>query len=155
MKEQWTAADMPNLSAKNVVVTGANSGVGFEAARAFANKGAHVVFACRNREKAEKAVAAVLKQKPEASVEIIILDLADLASVHDFARQYSTRHQRLDILVNNAGLMAIPYRETADGFEMQFGTNHLGHFALTGLLLDRLLAAERARSVAGYIVRVR
>ena len=147
MTKQWTVADMPNLSGKNVVVTGANSGVGYEAARAFAEKGAHVVFACRSRERAEEAVAELSKQNPKVSVEIAILDLADMASVHNFAQQYNASHGRLDILVNNAGVMAIPYRETADGFEMQFGTNHLGHFALTGLLLDGLLGTEGARVV--------
>jgi NAD(P)-dependent dehydrogenase (short-subunit alcohol dehydrogenase family) len=138
---------MPNLSGKNVIVTGANSGVGYEAARAFAEKGAHVVFACRSRERAEEAVNELHQQKPGISAEIILLDLADLASIHDFAQQYKATHESLDILVNNAGLMAIPYRETADGFEMQFGTNHLGHFALTGLLLDRLLGTDGARVV--------
>ena len=138
MTKQWKVSDMPNLSGKNVIVTGANSGVGYEAARAFAEKGAHVVFACRSRERAEEAVAELSKQNPKVSVEIAILDLADMASVHNFAQQYNASHERLDILVNNAGVMAIPYRETADGFEMQLGTNHLGHFALTGLLLDRL-----------------
>jgi len=147
MTKQWTVADMPNLSGKNVVVTGANSGVGYRAARAFAEKGAHVVFACRSRERAEEAVAELRQQNPGVSIEIMILDLADLASVHDFAQQYNASHERLDILVNNAGLMAIPYRETVDGFEMQFGTNHLGHFALTGLLLDHLLGTEAARVV--------
>ena len=147
MTKQWTVADMPNLSGKNVVVTGANSGVGYEAARAFAERGAHVVFACRNRERAEEAVAELRQQTPEVSVEIIILDLANLDSVHDFAQQYNAKHEHLDILVNNAGLMAIPYRQTADGFEMQFGINHLGHFALSGLLLDSLLATDGARVV--------
>ncbi len=147
MTEHWTAKDMPDLSGKNIIVTGANSGVGYSAARAFAAKGAHVVFACRSRDKAEAAVAELQQQNPAASVEIMILDLADLTSIHDFARLYEAKHERLDILVNNAGLMAIPYRRTADGFEMQFGTNHLGHFALTGLLLDRLLATAAARVV--------
>ena len=91
MTKQWTVADMPNLSGKNVVVTGANSGVGYEAARAFAERGAHVVFACRNRERAEEAVAELRQQTPEVSVEIIILDLANLDSVHDFAQQYNAK----------------------------------------------------------------
>ena len=138
MIKQWTVADIPNLSGKNVIATGANSGVGYEAARAFAEKGAHVFFACRSRERAEEAVAGLRQQNPAVSVEIMILDLADLASVHDFAQQYNASHKRLDILVNNAGLMAIPYRETADGFEMQFGTNHLGHFALTAVAIPKL-----------------
>ena len=147
MSEQWTTADMPDLTGKKVIVTGANSGVGYEAARAFAIKGAHVVFASRSQERAEAAVAKLRQQSPDVTVEIILLDLADLAAVHEFARSYNAHHDRLDILVNNAGIMAIPYRQTADGFEMQFGTNHLGHFALTGLLLEPILATEGARVV--------
>ncbi len=147
MSEKWTTADMPDLSGKKMIVTGANSGVGYEAARAFAEKGAHVVFACRSREKAEAAVAHLREQAPAVSVEIMLLDLADLGSVTAFAQQYNARHGRLDILVNNAGVMAIPYRRTADGFEMQYGTNHLGHFALTGQLLALLLATAGARVV--------
>ena len=116
MTKHWTKADMPDLTGKKVVVTGANSGVGYEAARAFAEKGAHIVFACRNRERAEKAMAELRQQTPEVSVEIIIFDLADLDSVHDFAQQYNAKHEHLDILVNNAGLMAIPYRQTVDAF---------------------------------------
>lgn len=147
MSEQWTTADMPDLTGKKIIVTGANSGVGYEAARAFAEKGAHVIFACRSRERAEEAVAEVRRQSPDVSVEIMILDLADLGSIHDFAQRYNAAHDQLDILVNNAGIMAIPYRQTADGFEMQFGTNHLGHFALTGLLLEPLLATAGSRVV--------
>ena len=147
MSEQWTTADMPDLTGKKVIVTGANSGVGYEAARAFAIKGAHVVFASRSQERAEAAVAKLRQQSPDVAVEIILLDLADLAAVHEFALSYNAHHDRLDILVNNAGIMAIPYRQTADGFEMQFGTNHLGHFALTGLLLEPILATEGARVV--------
>jgi NAD(P)-dependent dehydrogenase (short-subunit alcohol dehydrogenase family) len=147
MSKEWTTADMPDLSGKKVIVTGANSGVGYEAARAFAEKGAHVIFACRSRQRAESAVAELRQQSPTVSVEIILLDLADLASVREFATTYMANHERLDILVNNAGIMAIPYRQTADGFEMQFGTNHLGHFALTGLLLDRILTTDGARVV--------
>jgi NAD(P)-dependent dehydrogenase (short-subunit alcohol dehydrogenase family) len=147
MSKEWTTADMPDLSGKKVIVTGANSGVGYEAARAFAEKGAHVIFACRSRQKAESAVAELRQQSPDVSVEIIPLDLADLDSVREFATTYMANHERLDILVNNAGIMAIPYRQTADGFEMQFGTNHLGHFALTGFLLDRILTTEEARVV--------
>ena len=147
MSKQWTAEDVPDLTGKTAVVTGANSGVGYDAARVLAVKGAHVIFACRSMERAQAAVAKVLQENPEVSVEIMILDLADLDSVHAFAQAYTAKYDRLDILINNAGLMAIPYRQTADGFEMQFGTNHLGHFALTGLLLETLLDSAGARVV--------
>lgn len=147
MSDKWTAADMPDLSGQTIIVTGANSGVGYEAARAFAHKGAHVIFACRSMERAETAVAQLQREQPAGTTAVLRLDLADLASVRAFAERFNADYKRLDILVNNAGLMAIPYRKTADGFEMQFGTNHLGHFALTGLLLEPLLAADAARVV--------
>lgn len=143
----WTADDIPNLNGKTALVTGANSGIGLEAARELARKGAHVVLACRDASKAESARAGILADAPKASVELQSLDLASLASVRAFAERFRAAHQRLDLLLNNAGVMALPYRTTADGFEMQLGTNHLGHFALTGLLIDRLLTADAARIV--------
>jgi NAD(P)-dependent dehydrogenase (short-subunit alcohol dehydrogenase family) len=143
----WTAADMPDLSGKVIVVTGGNSGIGFEAAKEFARKGAHVVLACRNREKARSAMEDIVAEIPGASIEIMDLDLASLDSVRQFAADFKANHDRLDILVNNAGIMMVPYSETEDGFESQFGINHLGHFALTGLLLEPLLAAPGARVV--------
>lgn len=143
----WTTADIPNLTGKTVIVTGANSGLGYEVTLALATKGAHVVMACRNAEKGEQAAALVRKQQPNASLVIMELDLASLASVRRFAHAFQQQYATLDILCNNAGLMAIPRRETADGFEMQFGTNHLGHFALTGLLLTPLLQTPGARVV--------
>jgi NAD(P)-dependent dehydrogenase (short-subunit alcohol dehydrogenase family) len=146
-KAPWTVASIPDLSGRMILVTGGNSGIGFEAARQFARKGAHVVLACRDARKGHDAVVAITSEHPRASVEAMELDLASLASVRAFAEAYRTRHQRLDVLCNNAGVMALPYRQTADGFEMQFGTNHLGHFALTGLLLDRLLRTAGARVV--------
>ncbi len=130
-----------------MVVTGANSGLGFETALAVARAGAHVVLACRDQTRGAAAVARVLDQAPGAEVELAELDLADLASVRKFAGGFTADHDRLDVLIDNAGVMAIPRRETADGFEMQFGTNHLGHFALAGLLLDVLLATAGARVV--------
>src|SRR5262245_41153490 len=136
---KWMAADVPDLAGKTVVVTGGNSGIGFEAARVFAEKRAHVVLACRDPGKAGAAADAIRAEHTGASLETMALDLASLASVRHFASDFSARHPRLDILCNNAGVMAIPYRKTAEGFEMQLGTNHLGHFAVTGLLLDRLL----------------
>lgn len=143
----WSIADLPDLEGKTVVVTGANSGIGYEACRAFARRGATVVLAARNQDRLDRATAQLRRDAPGATVDGILLDLADLGSVHRFADVFDTRYDSLDILCNNAGVMALPRRETADGFEMQFGTNHLGHFALTGLLLDKLLSAPAARVV--------
>jgi NAD(P)-dependent dehydrogenase (short-subunit alcohol dehydrogenase family) len=143
----WTESDIPDLSGKTFVVTGANSGIGYEAARALAKKRASVVLGCRNLEKGRSAVDAIHKEAPDASLELEQLDLGELASVRAFAEKVSNRHRRLDVLVNNAGVMAIPRRTTRDGFEMQIGTNHLGHFALTGLLLNRLAGSAPARVV--------
>ncbi|GAG24419.1 unnamed protein product, partial [marine sediment metagenome] len=145
----WTAKDIPpgGLAGKTIIVTGGNSGIGFEAARAFAGRGAQLVLACRNPQKAGDAVDRLLAAHADAQVEVLPLDLASLASVRDFAKQFSERYPSLDVLCNNAGVMALPLRRTADGFEMQVGTNHLGHFALTGLLLDKLLATPGSRVV--------
>lgn len=143
----WTEGDIPNLSGKTFVVTGANSGIGYEAARALAKKRALVVLGCRNLEKGRSAVDAIRREAPDASLELEQLDLGELASVRAFAERFSNRHGRLDVLVNNAGVMAIPRQTTRDGFEMQIGTNHLGHFALTGLLLHRLVGGAPARVV--------
>ncbi len=143
----WTADDLPDLSGKTIAVTGGNSGIGYEAALQFARKGANVVLACRSMEKARAAAAAIVAAHPGAAVGVMELDLSNLASVRTFAEAFRTQHRQLDVLCNNAGIMAIPYRRTVDGFEMQFGTNHLGHFALTGLLLDLLLGTSGARVV--------
>jgi NAD(P)-dependent dehydrogenase (short-subunit alcohol dehydrogenase family) len=143
----WTADDIPDQHGRVALVTGANSGLGFQTARALAGKGATVVMGCRNQVKGAEALTKVLDEHPRAHAELVELDLADLASVHKAANDVLARHDRLDLLVNNAGVMAIPRTTTADGFEMQFGTNHLGHFALTGLLIERLLASEASRVV--------
>jgi NAD(P)-dependent dehydrogenase (short-subunit alcohol dehydrogenase family) len=143
----WTAEDMPDLTGKTAVVTGGNSGIGFTAARELARHRAHVILACRDRGKAQEAIAQIHALLPSVSLEAMQLDLASLQSVHRFADDFAARSTVLDLLINNAGVMAIPYRKTADGFEMQIGTNHLGHFALTGLLLPALLAAPAARIV--------
>ena len=135
----WTESDLPDLSGKTFVVTGANSGIGYEAARALAKKGGAVVLGCRNLEKGGAALETIRLRVPDARLELEQLDLGDLGSVRAFAERFSKGHRRLDVLVNNAGVMAIPRRTTRDGFEMQVGTNHLGHFALTGLLLERLV----------------
>ncbi len=144
---RWTVADIPDQRGRIAVVTGANSGIGFDAARELAKAGAHVVLACRNADRARVASNAILERVPRASLEIRALDLASLASVRRFAEGFLADHDRLDLLVNNAGIMAIPRTETEDGFEMQFGTNHLGHFALTGRLLPRLLTTLGSRVV--------
>ncbi len=132
------------------MVTGANSGIGYAAARELARNGARVVLACRSEPRAEDAESRIRAEVPDADVQFMRLDLADLASVREFAERYGRGRggDRLDLLINNAGVMALPERRTADGFEMQFGINHLGHFALTGLLLPRLLATPRARVVS-------
>ena len=143
----WSAADIPDLSGRIVVVTGANSGLGYETSRALAARGAHVVLACRDLLKGGVASEHIAKEHPSASVELAELDLSSLASIRSFVEGFTSRHMQLHILCNNAGGIALPDRQTADGFEMQLGTNHLGHFALTGLLLPRLLATEGARVV--------
>jgi len=144
---RWTAADLPELSGKVFVVTGGNSGLGLEAARELTRKGGQVVIACRDAAKAATALMQIRVDVAGAAVEAMDLDLASLASVRAFAEAFRARHHRLDALCNNAGVMALPYRKTKDGFEMQLGTNHLGHFALTGRLLDVLCATPGARVV--------
>jgi NAD(P)-dependent dehydrogenase (short-subunit alcohol dehydrogenase family) len=143
----WTTADMPDLTGKVIIVTGANSGIGFEAAKEFARKGAATILACRNMDKAAAALAAIQAEIPDAKAEIMQLDLASQASVHQFADAFKAKYDQLDILVNNAGIMMVPYGTTEDGFERQLGTNHLGHFALTGLLFDLLVNTAGARVV--------
>ena len=144
----WTTNDIPDLSGRIAVVTGANGGLGLETARALAGAGAHVVMAARNQEKAAEAEAAIRAGLPQAALEVVPLDLGSLASVRTASGAILAAHERVDILVNNAGLMAIPERRTEDGFEMQFGVNHLGHFALTAQLLPALLRAPAARVIS-------
>ncbi len=134
----WTLEQAPSMEGKVVVVTGANSGIGWEAAWMLAKKGATVVMACRDPGRATEAKERLLQKVPGATVEMLRLDLSSLASVREAAGELIQRHPKLYALINNAGVMALPYRKTEDGFEMQFGTNHLGHFALTGLLLPHI-----------------
>lgn len=141
----WTARNIPDQSGRTAVVTGANGGLGYVTARELARRGARVVLACRSEQRGATALTRLRRELPEARAELRLLDLGDLASVRAFADALPYEH--LDLLVNNAGLMAVPYALTADGFETQIGVNHLGHFALTGLLLERLLAAPGARVV--------
>ncbi len=146
-QKPWTSDDIPDLSGKTIVVTGGNSAIGYEAALEFARKRAKVILACRDLGKARTAAAQIVASSPTADVEVMALDLSSLASIRGFSDAFHLRHPALHVLCNNAGVMAIPYRLTADGFEMQFGTNHLGHFALTGLMLGRLLTTKGARVV--------
>ncbi|MEF8829989.1 MAG: oxidoreductase [Halobacteriales archaeon] len=137
-----TTGDRPELAGATAVVTGANSGLGLETTRELARRGAEVVMACRNHERAEAARREIRDDVPDADLPIVFLDLADLSAVADFADTVTDRYDELDLLVNNAGVMALPRGETADGFEMQLGVNHLGHFALTGQLVDLVRAAD-------------
>jgi NAD(P)-dependent dehydrogenase (short-subunit alcohol dehydrogenase family) len=144
----WTTADIPDLSGRIAVVTGANGGLGLEVARELARKGAHVVMASRDQTKADDARTSILAEVPGASLEPVALDLASLASVIFAAARTVAVHPRIDILVNNAGVMATLELRTEDGFEMQLGVNHLGHFALTALLLPALLESGHGRVVS-------
>jgi len=147
MSAQWTVTDIPSQQGRTIVVTGATSGLGLESATALARAGARVLMAARNAEKAETARADVAAVATGPEPEVVALDLADLSSVREAAADIAERAPQLDVLMNNAGVMALPYAQTADGFEMQLGTNHLGHFALTGLLLPVLLGADAGRVV--------
>ncbi|MFI1027284.1 SDR family NAD(P)-dependent oxidoreductase [Streptomyces sp. NPDC020951] len=143
----WSVRDIPDQSGRNAVVTGANSGLGYVTARELARKGARVLLACRSEARGRAAVERLRREVPDGDVQLGLLDLGELASVREFAG--SLPYERLDLLVNNAGVMALPYGTTVDGFETQFGVNHLGHFALTGLLLPALLAAAEGRPAEG------
>ncbi|MBI1297605.1 SDR family NAD(P)-dependent oxidoreductase [bacterium] len=145
MNQQWTHSDIPSLAGKVVVITGANSGLGFECAKTLTAKGATVVMTARNIRKGEDAYKEILNDQPNAMLDLMKLDVGDLSSVHAFVAAFENKYNRLDILLNNAGVMAIPRQETPDGFEMQLGVNHLGHFALTGLLLDVITKTPNAR----------
>lgn len=143
----WSAADIGDLRGKRAVVTGANSGLGRQTAQQLARAGARVTLACRSAERGARAADGIRAAVPDALVDVEPLDLADLASVRTCAERIAADGRPLDLLINNAGVMATPQRETVDGFELQFGTNHLGHFALTGLLLGALRAAPAPRVV--------
>ena len=146
-RPRWDASRIPSQSGRVAIVTGASSGLGLETAIALGAAGAHVVLACRNPAKAADALAQVGRRASGADAESMTLDLADLGSVRRFATDVAARFDKIDLLVNNAGVMAVPLQRTADGFEMQIGTNHFGHFALTGLLLPQLERAPGARIV--------
>ncbi|HZU50030.1 MAG TPA: SDR family NAD(P)-dependent oxidoreductase [Mycobacterium sp.] len=154
---KWTAADIPDQTGRVAVITGANTGLGYETAMALAAHGAHVVLAVRNLDKGKEAADLIAKRNPDATVMLQELDLTSLDSIRAAADQLRTEHDHIDLLINNAGVMWTPKQLTKDGFELQFGTNHLGHFALTGLLLDRLLpiAGSRVVTVSSLGHRIR
>lgn len=147
MAKNWTFENIPDLQGKTIIVTGGNSGLGYESVKAFALKGATVILACRNLAKGEKAKNEILKTNPSGEIQVMQLDLANLTSVEAFAEKFASEHKQLDVLLNNAGIMATPNIKTDDGFEAQLGTNHLGHFALTGHLLPMLKGTPQSRVV--------
>jgi NAD(P)-dependent dehydrogenase (short-subunit alcohol dehydrogenase family) len=159
MSSKWTERDIPGQNDRVAVVTGANSGLGFETARILAVRGASVVLAVRDVEKGKQAAASIAQSAPGADLAIQQLDLTSLESVRAAAAELRARHPKIDLLINNAGVMYTPRRTTRDGFELQFGTNHLGHFALTGLLIDLLLPVPGSRVVTvsstGHRIRAR
>lgn len=153
MSKDWKAADIRSLAGKRILITGANSGIGYHAALKLARKGAQVMLGCRDRRRGENALSRLDGDAPGAQVELAMLDLASLASVRSFAAKELAQHRPLDILINNAGVMAPPRRlQTADGFELQFGTNVLGHFALTALLMPALEQAAAASADRSRVV---
>ena len=139
--------EFTTLTGKTAIITGANSGLGLETAKTFVRLGARVILAVRDPDKGQAAEQEIKEESPEAIIEVMQLDLSDLESVRTFAETFSSRFDSLDLLINNAGVMTPPYAKTKDGFELQFGSNHLGHFALTGLLLPLLLRTENSRVV--------
>jgi NAD(P)-dependent dehydrogenase (short-subunit alcohol dehydrogenase family) len=143
----WTTANIPDQTGRTAVISGANTGLGYETAKALAEKGAHVVLAVRNLDKGNEAAARIADAAPGVSVAVQKLDLSSLESVRAAAGELRSTHDTIDLLINNAGVMMTPKSTTKDGFELQFGTNHLGHFAFTGLLLDRLLPVPGSRIV--------
>ncbi|MGB8357750.1 MAG: oxidoreductase [Bacteroidales bacterium] len=151
----WSKDQIGNLEGKKVIITGASSGIGFEAAKVLASKGAEIVMAVRNIKKGEREAEKIKTLYPEAILTVMHLNLNDLADVNHFAQQFRDKYDRLDILINNAGIMVPPYRKTKDGFESQFGTNYLGHFALTGLLMPVLLATPLSRVVTTSSIAAR
>jgi NAD(P)-dependent dehydrogenase (short-subunit alcohol dehydrogenase family) len=144
---RWTTADIPDQTGRTAVITGANTGLGYETAAALAAKRAHVVLAVRNLDKGKEAARRLEQATPGGGVSVQELDLTSLESVRAAADQLRSQHDTIDLLINNAGVMFTPKATTKDGFELQFGTNHLGHFAFTGLLLDQLLGVEDSRVV--------
>ncbi len=145
--EKWTTVNIPDQTGRVAIVTGANTGIGYEAALALAEKGAHVVLACRSESKGREAADRIETAIPMGSVELMLLDLSSLDSVRQFAESFDSSYEKLDLLINNAGVMMPPFGTTVEGFESQIGVNFIGHFALTGLLFDKLTATPGSRIV--------
>ena len=146
MKQKWKFEDIPDLSGKTIIVTGSNSGIGYETIKSLSANGAETILACRNVGKGKSAKKQIQEENPNAQINVMNLDLADLKSIHSFQTKFGEKYDNLDVLVNNAGIVC-PYEKTKDGFEIQIGTNHLGHFALTGLLLHFLKNTKGSRVV--------
>ena len=148
MKQQkWNSENISDQKGKVVIVTGSSGGLGYETAKVLANKNATVIVAVRNEEKGNVAVDKIKLENQNADVQVMLVDLSNLKSVHQFAENFKSKFEKLDLLINNAGVMVPPHTKTKDGFELQFGTNHLGHFALTGLLIDLLKKSPGSRIV--------
>lgn len=145
--ENWSTVNIQNLTGKTIIVTGGNSGLGYESVKAFAEKGADVILASRSIEKGENAKNEIIKSGIKGTITVMKLDLSDLSSVKNFATEFNQKYTKLDVLLNNAGIMTTPYHLTKDGFEGQSGTNHLGHFALTALLTDKIKNTQKSRVV--------
>lgn len=146
-KEKWTTSNIPDLSGKVIIVTGGNIGLGYESVKAFSEKGAEVILASRSIEKGDKAKAEIEKNGAKGKIVVMQLDLADLEGIKGFVKEFRSAYTRLDVLLNNAGIMTTPYFLTKDGFEGQMGTNHLGHYALTGRLMDLIISTPGSRVV--------
>ncbi len=146
-QQKWDSSNIEDQNGRVAIVTGSSSGIGYETARILANKNAEVIIAVRNQEKGEKALQKIKSQNKDANVKVMFLDLASLHSVKSFATEFKQQYARLDLLINNAGVMMPPYSKTQDGFELQFGTNHLGHFALTAQLIDLIKSTPNSRIV--------
>jgi NAD(P)-dependent dehydrogenase (short-subunit alcohol dehydrogenase family) len=148
MKQQkWNSENISDQKGKVVIVTGSSSGLGYETAKALANKNATVIVAVRNEMKGNAAVESIKVENPNTDIQVMLLDLSNLESIHKFTENFKNKFNKLDLLINNAGVMNPPYTKTKDGFELQFGTNHLGHFALTGLLIDLIKETPNSRIV--------
>ena len=146
-RQKWDSNNIPDQKGRLVIVTGSSSGIGYEAARVLANKNATVILVVRNSQKGENALQKIKAQNKNANIEVMIFDLADLQSIKKFAGEFKQKYDQLNLLINNGGVMIPPYSKTVDGFELQFGTNHLGHFALTGLLIDLIQKTKNSRIV--------
>ena len=147
MKNHWTIENIGSLEGKTIIITGGSSGIGLEAAKGLSSKGAEVILAVRNMEKGEQAMKLIKELSPDSKIEVMHIELSDLESVKLFAESFALKHKKLDMLINNAGVMVPPLKHTKQGYELQFGTNHLAHYTLTGLLLPLMIGVPGSRVV--------